>query len=152
MHLLSRIGYGIGCTDDGTGQEITVMRSLDITADCPTAALSGRKVILDYGQGTAGRVVRIVDCVEDEDDGLQLMHYLDELEDLDGERLLPFRTLAEKFGLTPERLVILVKSMAPAEDRKKLVADMLVYAAAPDRRFDMCLKRVGLTTADLNHA
>lgn len=111
-----RVGKETLFYDSQTGQDLKVVKSVDITNECPRRKGKEKKkgsVILDYIETSKGLAVEVIDCYPGEDTGASVANYLSDLESLGSLVTINFGYLADKFGLTPSRLAEIVRQEAP---------------------------------------
>lgn len=141
---LDRIGQPMRHFSYGAGP-LTIIHSVNIEDECPNSRSFDQQILLDFGQGTEGVVFEISIPHE----GSELSLPMDALDNIYSVKMSIFCECAKMFGLRPEELTLLIQREAPPVNREKLWADIKQYSQAPDSRFEFCLKKAGLTTADL---
>ena len=143
-----RVGRCIGYYDSKTGRDLKIVKSVDISNECPTK--NNGAVLLDFAQATEGIMVNITQCNPGKNYGTSSGIFLKNLQDLlTSEMTRSFCMFASHFGLTPERLANIVRREAPPIDKKKLIRDFRAYIKVRDNMFGRCLKEAGLTMVDI---
>ncbi len=102
-------GKPIGLFDSDNGESLMILKSVDITDECPVNKITGRKVIIDFTVTQKGSLFKLTKCYPGETYGESVHNHVHNLDSLDTDKTVVFSRYAKDFGLSPEKLREIVK-------------------------------------------